>query len=88
VTEFVSLSVRVTPRSSRDEVVGWREDVLLVRLRAAPVDGQANEALRRLLSKLLAVVQSDVEIMSGAASRTKRVKIRGLSEVEARERLG
>ncbi|MPZ49126.1 MAG: hypothetical protein GEU75_07480 [Dehalococcoidia bacterium] len=86
--ELVSLSVRVTPRSSRDEVVGWRDDLLLVRLRAAPVEGQANEALRRLVAKKLGVAVSDVGIAGGATSRTKRLRIRGLETEAVRARLG
>ena len=82
------LNVRVTPRAGRDEIAGWREGVLQVRLRAPPVEGQANEALRRLLAKRLDVAPSAVEIVAGASSRSKWVRVEGLSEDEARSRLG
>ena len=81
------LNVRVTPRAGRDEIAGWREGVLQVRLRAPPVEGQANEALRRLLAKRLDVAPSAVEIVAGASSRSKWVRVEGLSEDEARSRL-
>ena len=82
------LNVRVTPRAGRDEIAGSREGVLQVRLRAPPVEGQANEALRRLLAKRLDVAPSAVEIVAGASSRSKWVRVEGLSEDEARSRLG
>lgn len=41
----VSVTVRVTPRAGRTGIAGVRDDVLLVKLAAAPVDGAANEAL-------------------------------------------
>jgi uncharacterized protein (TIGR00251 family) len=81
------IAVHVTPRASRDEVSGWREDELRVRLRAAPVEGAANEALRRFLAKQLGVAASAVEIVGGTAARHKRVRIEGLTEDDVRARL-
>jgi hypothetical protein len=82
------IRVRVTPRSGRDEVVGWQGDELRVRVRAAPVEGQANEALCRLIAKHVGVPSSAVEVVGGATSRTKTLRIEGLSEDEVRVRLG
>lgn len=81
------IRVRVTPRSGRDEVLGWQDDVLRVRVRAAPVDGQANEALCRLIAKQAGVPFSAVEVIGGATSRTKTLRIAGLDEVAVRARL-
>ena len=82
------IRVRVTPRSGRDEVIGWQGDELRVRVRAAPVEGQANEALCRLIAKAVGVPFSAVEVVGGATSRTKTLRIEGLSEDEVRVRLG
>jgi len=79
--------VRVTPRAGRDEVVGWRGEELRVRLRAPPVEGQANEALRRLLADRLGVAPSNIELITGATGRTKRLRVAGMSLDEVRERL-
>ena len=81
------LAVHVTPRSARDEIVGWQDGAVRVRLRAAPVEGQANEALRRLLAKHLGLSRSSVELIGGATSRHKRVRIEGISADEVRSRL-
>jgi uncharacterized protein (TIGR00251 family) len=81
------LTVRVTPRSASDEVIGWQDEALRVRLRAPPVDGKATEALRRLLAARLDVALSAVQIVSGGTSRTKRLRVEGLTEAEARARL-
>jgi uncharacterized protein (TIGR00251 family) len=82
------LSVRVTPRSSKDEIGAWDGSVLRVKLRAPPVDGRANEALRRLLAEHLGLAPSSVEVVSGATSRIKRLRIEGIAEAELREKLG
>jgi uncharacterized protein (TIGR00251 family) len=81
------IAVRVTPRSARDEVIGWRDGALRVRLRAPPVEGKANEALRRLLAERLGVTASAVSIVSGDTGRLKRVRVERMDEAEVRRRL-
>jgi uncharacterized protein (TIGR00251 family) len=78
----VALDVRVTPRSSRDAIDGieCRADgraVLKARVRAAPLDGEANEALRRLIAKALGIAPRQVEVAAGATARVKRLRIAG-----------
>lgn len=81
------IRVRLTPRSARDEIVGWQEGCLRVRVSAPPVEGKANIALERLLAEALRVPKVAVEIVSGARSREKIVAIDGLSQDEALQRL-
>jgi len=86
------LPIRVTPRSAKPGIGGWRADAdgreeLEVRVAEAPADGAANEAVIRLLAKALGVSRSEVEIVAGAASRHKRVAVPFAIE-EARKRLG
>jgi uncharacterized protein len=82
------ISVRVTPRASRDEVVGWRDDgVLLVRLTAPPVEGAANRALCRLIARSAGVAPSRVTVVRGERSRDKVVRVEGMSAEALREAL-
>ena len=80
------LDVRVIPRAPRSAVAGVRDGALLVRLAAAPVDGEANDALLTLLARALDVPRRDLAIVAGARSRRKRIEVAGLapSAVEAR----
>jgi uncharacterized protein (TIGR00251 family) len=82
-----TVRVRLTPRSDRDEVLGWQDGVLRVRVHAAPVDGRANEALCRLLAEQLDVPRTAVELLRGASSRMKTLRITGISREEAEARL-
>jgi hypothetical protein len=88
VSQEAILSVRVTPRSSRDELQGWQDGVLRVRLKAPPVDGRANEALCRYLASLLGVPAGDVTVVGGQTARIKRLRVEGLAADEMKTRLG
>jgi uncharacterized protein len=71
----LKLSVRLTPRAGADRIDGVFDGVLVVRVRASPVDGAANEALVRLLAESLEVPKSLVALAGGTASRRKLVRI-------------
>ena len=81
------LAVRVKPRSSRDAIEGERDGALVVRLKAPPVEGEANAALLRVLGRALGVPPQAVRLLSGATGRNKRVHVASVSAAEARSRL-
>jgi uncharacterized protein len=82
------LSVRVQPRASRDEIVGWKGDTLRVRVSAPPVEGEANMAIRRLVARTLGVAPASVELVRGDRSRDKVVRVAGLGLADIRARSG
>ena len=89
---MANLPVRLTPGASADRIDGWDVDaegrpVLKVRVRARPVEGEANAALVKLIAKALGVPKSAVVVQRGGQSRTKMLVIEGLSEDEAKRRL-
>ncbi|MEK6304028.1 MAG: DUF167 domain-containing protein [Acidobacteriota bacterium] len=75
----VVLRVRVQPRASRTELTGEHAGALKLKITAPPVDGKANEECRRFLAKLLGVGAGSVEIIAGASSRDKIVRIHGVT---------
>ena len=81
------LPVRLTPKSSRDEIVGIEdfggEAMLKARVRAVPEDGRANEALEKLIARWLKVPPSLVSVTQGSKSRQKQVMIEGDAETLA-----
>ncbi len=87
-TSLTTLSVKVVPRASCDEVVGWSGGVLRLRVSAPPQDGRANAAVVALLAAALGVRKSAVAISAGHASAHKRVAIEGLTRSEVEQRLG
>jgi uncharacterized protein (TIGR00251 family) len=86
--EGVRIRVRVKPRASKSRIIGVREGMLEVALAAPPVDGAANSELIYALAAALGRGKSTIEIVSGAASRSKLVAIAGLTEAELLTKLG
>jgi uncharacterized protein (TIGR00251 family) len=70
------LSVRVQPRAKRDELLGPEGGHLKVRITAPPIEGKANEHLRRFLAAVFGVPQSRVELVAGGRARLKRLWVR------------
>jgi len=81
------IRVRVQPRASRDELAGWRDDTLRVRVTAPPLDGRANAALRALIADAAGVPTSAVGIVGGERGRDKLVSVAGLTPAALRARL-
>lgn len=76
------VTVRLTPKGGRDSIDGIAQlsdgsTVLKARVAAAPSEGEANDALVRLLARTLGVAPRDVTLVGGATSRIKRLLIRG-----------
>ena len=71
-----ALAVRVTPRASKNQVVGALSDgTIKIRIAAAPAEGQANDALVRFLSDVLGVAKSRIEIVAGNTGRDKLISV-------------
>lgn len=74
------LRVRVTPRGGADRIEGVGPGgELRVRVRAAPADGAANVALRRIVAGVLEIPLGAVALETGVAARTKRLRVEGRS---------
>lgn len=87
-SEAATVRLRVQPGASRNEVVGWQEGTLRLRVTAPPVEGKANRAVAALLGRALAVAPSRVTVVRGDRGRDKVVRIEGLTSEEVQVRLG
>lgn len=84
----VRFSVRVKPRASRAGVGGVKEGALELSVTAAPVDGEANDAVVRALAAALGVPRRDVAIVAGDTGRSKVIEVQGLAADQVALRLG
>ena len=71
------LSIYAQPGARQTLIQGLHGDALKIRVAAPPLDGRANEEIRRFLANVLQVAQRDVTIVSGEKSRSKRFSICG-----------
>ncbi len=86
-SEITTIRVRVQPKASGNQILGFREDVLRLRVTAPPEDGKANAAVVRLLAQTLGISQSQLEVIRGHSSRNKVIRVSSLNAVEVRKRL-
>ena len=84
VSGGVRLHLLVQPRASVSDVVGLHDGRIKVRLAAPPVEGAANQALLKLLARVLGVPLRALELTSGANGRRKEVLVTGLLIEKAR----
>ena len=87
-SEGLDIKVRAVPRASKNEIQGIHDQALKIRLTTAPVDGKANQALVRFLSKELHISKSQIHLKQGETSRHKMLRITGLTKEQLLERIG
>jgi uncharacterized protein len=73
----LTFAVRVVARASHSSIAGAHDGALRVRIAAPPVDGAANRELIKVLAKAFKLPQSAVEIIAGANSKNKTIRIHG-----------
>ncbi len=86
--DCVRITVQVQPNARRNEVLGFADGVLRLRIAAPPVKGKANRELTAFLSQLLDISKDCISIEKGETSRRKVVAIKELTEAQVLERLG
>lgn len=83
----MTVKVKVQPRAAKNEICGIMEDALRLRLTSPPVDGEANAACAAFLAHFVGVAKSKVTILHGLTSRSKTIKIDGISKTQFLDRL-
>ncbi|MDR2864148.1 MAG: DUF167 domain-containing protein [Spirochaetaceae bacterium] len=71
----IRLRIKVTPASSKSEVMDVREGLLRVKIAAAPEDGKANGALIAFFAKILECPKNQIQLVSGEKSRVKTLSL-------------
>ncbi len=74
------IAVHLVARASRNQLAGMRDGVLQARVTAPPIDGEANNALCRMIAKRLGIAPSKVKVIRGGKSRQKVVGVASLDK--------
>lgn len=81
------LKVLISPQSRKNEIIGIYQNQLKIKIIAPPVDGKANECLLEYLSQILSIRISALEIIKGQTSKSKQIKIAGMTPEALRDLL-
>ncbi|RBP49385.1 DUF167 domain-containing protein [Arenicella xantha] len=77
-----TLSIKVIPNSSVNQVVGYVGDLLKVKVMVAPEKGKANKAVVKVLAAALSIPASHVSVATGQTNSLKTLSIEGLTDQE------
>jgi uncharacterized protein (TIGR00251 family) len=81
------LAVLCQPAAKRNSIGTWHDGHLRIQLLAAPIEGKANESLQNLLAGCFDLKRRDVQLLSGAHNRRKRVLLCGIGMEQAKDRI-
>ncbi|MDR2430498.1 MAG: DUF167 domain-containing protein [Puniceicoccales bacterium] len=81
------LQITTVPNAPRNAIVGRLGNAWKIRIHAPPEDGRANKALTHFLAAQLALPRHAITLATGASSRQKRIRITGLTQAQAEQRL-
>ena len=85
--ERARILVQVQPDARKNEITGFREGVLHIRIAAPPVKGKANQELIAFMASLLGISKGDLAIEKGLTSKKKVISIVGLTQEQVVEHL-
>ena len=81
------LPVRVHPGARVNAITGTHDNALKISLTTPPTDGRANEALIAFIAEQLRIPRARIALLTGAASRSKTLRITGKSAAEVQAAL-
>ena len=76
----IVLHIKVIPRASKNEVVGIMGDRLKIKIKAPPVDGEANAEIIKFFSKLLGIPKKQIKILRGLNASSKDILFYNIDE--------
>ena len=79
------LEVKITPNASKNEILRWEENRLVIKIQGIPEKGKVNENLISFLARTLGIAKSQIKIVAGQASRLKKLNIQGISLEQIKE---
>jgi len=82
-----TLTIQVQPRAKRNEVIGFENGILRLRIAAPPIEGKANKEVISYLSDVFDIPKSSIDMERGHTSKIKVIAISGLDREHIYERV-
>ena len=83
----IILFIRLTPNSSKDEILGYTDEYIKIKISAPPNENKANKKLIEFISEYFDVSKSNIELVSGDKSRLKKVLIKNIKEEFVKQKI-
>ena len=83
----VCISINLTPNASKDEILGYCDEYVKIKISAPPNENKANKKLIIFLSNFFNVPKSDVSMISGDKSRLKRIAVKNIDEQIVKQKI-
>lgn len=74
----IILAVKLTPNASKDEIIGYTEEYIKIRISAPPNENKANKKLISFISNWLDTAKSNIFLAGGDKSRLKKILIKNI----------
>lgn len=72
----VIFNLKISPNSSKNEIIKCDDGTVKVKITAQPIDGKANKALLEFLSKQFKIPKTSIEIIKGHTGKDKTLLIK------------
>lgn len=72
---MIKILIKVKPGSGKDELIIDADNTISIKIKAKPIDGEANDYLVKYLSEKFQISKALIQIHKGATSRLKRINI-------------
>ena len=76
----MTLKVKITPNAHKNQIIGWLNETLKIKIAAPPQKGKANKELIKFLAKEWNVSKTDIQIVRGFKSSIKILEINNLAK--------
>ena len=82
------ITVQISANANRNEIIGWQDNRLKIRIKAPAVEGRANDAVVRFLAEQLGIRRREICIERGTTSTIKVIAFASQDVESLREKLG
>ncbi|MCR5261187.1 MAG: DUF167 domain-containing protein [Candidatus Gastranaerophilales bacterium] len=83
----VILAVKLTPNASKNEIIGYCDEYVKIKVSAPPNENKANKKLTEFAADFFDVAKSNVELIAGDKSRLKKLLIKNVSEEFVKQKI-
>ena len=85
----MKLKVFIQPNAKNNQIIGYHGDAIKIKIKAPPVDNEANETLVKFLSELLNIPQKNIALLHGQTGKNKLIEIStDLSDEQILQKIG